>query len=148
MNSHADYALLALCLWKEDRSGGNTGMTAVACVVRNRATRNHTTYYEELTEPEQFSSLTAKGDPELTVFPKPNDIWWQAAQLIAGNVVDGNVADITGGATMYYAPRGLGPTTKTFTPPGGQLVPFPEDWNATVLTYTVTIGGQLFFRPN
>lgn len=129
MPSHADYAILALCLWREDRSGGREGMIGVGCCVRNRVARAKSSFYEECVKPWQFSSLTAKGDPQLTVFPAASDPLWSLASAIAETIIDGTQADVTGGATNYYA------ASMTTAP----------SW-AAKMTHTVDIGGHRFYK--
>lgn len=127
--THADYALTALTLWREDRSGGATGMTAVGCVIRNRVNRDKSTFFAEVTRRLQFSALTAGGDPELTLFPTITDPQWELAQTISQGIIDGTISDVTQGAVSYYAL-----SMKT-----------PPSWAAS-MTHTITIGGQIYFR--
>jgi N-acetylmuramoyl-L-alanine amidase len=125
----ADVFMLALCLWREARGEGRTGMIAVGCVVRNRVIRDGQSYYAETVRRLQFSSLTAKGDPELTLWPVENDPSWQTAQALAQSIISEDVQDITGGATLYYATS----------------IPFPATWNRSKVKQTVQIGNQIFF---
>jgi Cell Wall Hydrolase len=141
----ADQFLLALTCWRENRGGGYTGMQSVANVIMNRAARRWTSPYVECVRPLQFSSITAKGDPELTLWPEPSDASWIQAQEIAGYAAGGTLADITGGATLYYAPHSI-ETNASITLPNGTSIPFPKDWNESAVTYTATIQGQVFFR--
>lgn len=143
--SHADYAMTALCLWREARGEGQTGMTAVACVLRNRTQKHSSSYYAEVVKPWQFSSITAKGDPQLGLYPQVSDTWWTAAQLVAGNVIDSNVQDITNGATLYWNPNGI-QSTKTYQLPDGTMVKFPQDWNMSAVRWVATIGAHIFLR--
>ena len=99
----ADQFLLALTAWRENRGGGYEGMQSVANVVLNRARKRGDSPYEECIRPWQFSSITAKGDPELVLWPTLNDPEWKIAQTIAQDAADGKLDDITGGATFYYA---------------------------------------------
>ena len=55
------------------------------------------------------------------------------------------LADITGGATDYYAPGGL-TATQPYTLPSGQTTVAPRAWNMSTLTFTVEVAGQLFFK--
>jgi len=128
--THADYALTALCLWREARGEGNTGMLAVACVIRNRVQKNNSTYFAQVVKPWAFSSITAHGDPQLTVFPKESDPSWIQAQLIATNVLDGGVNDITNGATLYY----------------DDSISFPKSWNRDAVVPVGKIGRLSLFR--
>jgi len=145
MNSHADYAFTSLCIWREARGEGQAGMTAVACVLRNRVHKNNSTYFAEVTKPWQFSSITAKGDPQLGLFPGATDGLWTTAQLTAGNVIDGDVQDITNGATLYWNPAGI-ESDKTYVLPDGSQVKFPHTWNPAAVRWTATIGHHIFLK--
>src|ERR1017187_7315035 len=128
--THSDYSMSALAAWKEARGDGNTAMTAVLCVIRNRVNKTGSTPFAQVVKPWAFSSITAKGDPELTLWPHDGDPQWQQAQLLAQNILDGLTADITGGATLYIAPKSLAPgTTVPYTLPDGTIIPFPQSWN-------------------
>lgn len=140
----ADYALTALCLWREARGEGQAGLTAVACVIRNRVNKHSTTPMAEVVKPWAFSSMTAKGDPELTLYPMDNDPQWVQAQLIAGNVLDNATGDITGGSTLYYNPKGI-VTTDVYTLPSGQSIPWPQGWSQAAAKYQCRIGQHYFF---
>jgi spore germination cell wall hydrolase CwlJ-like protein len=142
--THADYGTVALTLWREARGEGTAGLTAVACVIRNRVKKNHSTPFAEVTKKWAFSSMTAPGDPNLVLYPADTDPQWQQAQLITGNVLDGLTADITGGSTLYYAPKSI-KTSRTITLPDGTILPFPTGWNSAVVEYSCTIGSQVFF---
>jgi len=125
----ADQFMMALTAWRENRGGGQAGMQSVVNVICNRAKTRKTSPYVECCKPWQFSSITAKGDPELTLWPAPGDAQWQIAQALAEMAANDTLGDITGGATSYYA------LTMT-TPPA---------WAAT-MTKTVEIQGQVFFK--
>ena len=73
--------------------------------------------------------MTAKGDPELTLWPEENDATFYVADNLAQEAVLGHLPDITGGATNYYAL-----SMKT-----------PPEW-AAKMTKTVTLGGQVYFK--
>ena len=124
-----DDFILALCIWREARGEGSDGMQAVGCVIRNRVTQHKTSYYQEVTKPWQFSSITAKGDPELSVYPMIGDTQWALIQAMVPAIIDGTLADNTGGAQFYYA------TT----------IPLPS-WAAS-MTQTCQIGKQVFYKP-
>jgi len=128
--THADYALTALCLWREARGEGNTGMLAVACVIRNRVNKHGSTYYAQVVKPWAFSSITAHGDPQLSSFPQESDQQWIQAQLIAGNVMDRGVEDITNGATLYF----------------DDSISFPKTWNRAAVAPLGKIGRLNLFR--
>ncbi len=144
--NHSDYSMTALALWREARGDGNTGMTAVCCVIRNRVKKHSSTPYEQVVKPWAFSSITAKGDPELTLYPAESDPQWVQAQLITENVLDGLTADITGGSTLYIAPAGMDPSmTIPYTLPDGTKTVFPKRWNQAAVKYSCTVGKQIFF---
>jgi hypothetical protein len=144
-----DQVTSAFTIWKENRGGGTAGMQSVLNAIMNRVAKNGTDAFTECLKPLQFSSMTAKGDPELTIWPtksSPND-WamWLEALGLAAQEAAGTLEDLTNGATLYYAPASI-KSTQTITLPNGQTIPFPEGWNKNVVTYTVTIQGQVFFR--
>ena len=121
-------------------------MTSVACLIRTRVNRHGTTPFATVVKPLAFSSLTAKGDPELNLYPTDADAQWIQAQLIAQNVLDGLTGDITGGSTLYIAPASLVPAdTVPFTLADGSTIPFPKGWNQSAVRYACRIGTQVFF---
>ncbi len=140
-----DQFLLALTMWRENRGGGQAGMQSVGNVILNRAAQRKTSAYAECTRPLQFSSITAKGDPELVLWPSENDAQWATALDMAARAAAGALEDITGGADLYYAPRGI-VSQRTFKLPNGTSIPFPADWNENAVEYSCTIAGQVFFR--
>lgn len=121
-----DTVIGALCAWRENRGGGTQGMQSVLNVLANRAVQRKTSIYAEAVRKMQFSSMTAPGDPELTLFPAPTDPQWIESLSLAGT---DNLEDITGGATFYYAASMRQPPT----------------W-AMTMTKTCEIEGQLFFK--
>ncbi len=123
-----DVFMLALTAWRENRGGGTAGMTSVINVICNRAAQRKTSPYAECVRPWQFSSITAKGDPELATWPNPHDATFLEALTIAESASRGELKDITGGATFYYA----------------KSIPAPS-WAAS-MTKTVEIANQIFFR--
>jgi hypothetical protein len=130
----------ALTAWKENRGAGTEGLTSIINVVRNRALRDGTSLYAECVKRLQFSSITATGDPELTLWPEENDAQWKEALGLA----ETELADITGGATLYYAPGSIH-SIKTIVV-DEVTFPLPQSWDLTKVVYTVSIGKQLFFK--
>src|SRR5271154_5573214 len=126
----ADQFMLALCLWREARGVGNSGMVAVACVLRNRVARNKSSYYAEVVKPWQFSSITAKNDPQLGLYPSSVDSSYQLAQKIVASISMGALEDTTEGATLYY----------------DDSIPFPAGWDIHKVEDTVKIGRLNFFK--
>jgi N-acetylmuramoyl-L-alanine amidase len=125
-----DIVLGALTAWRENRGGGVPGMQSVINVLCNRAKEHSTSIYSEATRPWQFSSMTAPGDPQLRLWPALSDERFTEALDLMMQASKGTLADITGGATFYYA---LSMTE-------------PPKWAATMKP-TVTIANQKFFKP-
>ena len=123
-------ALFALLIWREARGEGHDGMRAVAHVVRNRVLAIHLpdSWDGVMAAPWQFSSMTAKGDPELILWPKAPDSSFDDALNIASMVYTGDDYDLTQGATHYFA--------DTIAPP---------KW-AAKLKFIVQIGKHKFYE--
>jgi hypothetical protein len=100
---YADVFMLALCAWRENRSGQTAGMQSVMNCVMNRVAMRKSSAYMEIVRSRQFSSITTKGDPQLGLFPQPSDPQWFEAGNMAVKALAGTLEDITGGATSYYA---------------------------------------------
>jgi N-acetylmuramoyl-L-alanine amidase len=128
LNDSSYLAIIALCAWRENRGGGRQGMQSVLNVIRNLALRDHSSLYEQVIHPYRFSSMTAPGDPQLLVYPKPNDASFALAYALAEDAIQGNLTDITGGATHYFAAS----------------IP-PPSWASTMIR-TAEIAGQIFFK--
>lgn len=139
--------MLAITIWKENRGGQPQpqAMQSVANVIMNRAVAHGTDVWSVCTKKLQFSSLTAPGDPELTLWPSDSDPQWVMALQIAQQAASGSLNDITGGAMDYYAPQGQKWAAR-LTLPNGNTIPFPDHWHQSAVAYTVTIGNQVFFR--
>lgn len=141
-----DVVVLALTAWRENRGGGGVGMRSVMNVILNRMAQRKTSAWVECLRPWQFSSMTAHGDPELGLWPADEDAEWILALDLAETAARGQLYDATGGATLYYAPHGIGEMGKTITLPDGTVLPFPASWNEAAVKYTATIADQVFFR--
>lgn len=141
-----DDVVTALTCWRENRGGMYIGMQSVCNVIQNRAKKHGTSLYQECVKPWQFTSITGKGDPELTLWPLPNDPQWIAAQQIVAKALDGSLVDLTGGATLYYNPTTIAAGDhQMFTMPDGSQVPFPKTWNPAAAKYVTSVAGHLFF---
>lgn len=146
-----DQVLLELTAWRENRHGGREGMQSVMNVIQNRARRSTESIFELCTDPEQFTSISGNGDPELTLWPNPKECSaldlaaFEVAQELAAEAMCGTLADITGGADLYYAPASIR-KGQTFTLPDGTAIPFPIRWNPHVVTYCCTVKDQVFFK--
>ena len=125
-----DIDLTALCMWREARGEGATGMACVAWVILNRCLRRHTTPAVEVMRPWQFSSMTAKGDPQLDLHPGPDDTRFHLALTLAQSILTGEGGHSPiGPATMYYSTS----------------IPFPKSWNPDVLEFVTQIGHHRFY---
>lgn len=142
-----DQVILALTVWRENRGGQPQpdAMQSVANVILNRAAAHRTSVWAVCTKKLQFSSLTAPGDPELVLWPADSDPQWQMALNLATQALNGTLADLTGGAMDYYAPKGQKWAAR-ITLSDGEVIPFPDSWNKNAVAYTVTIADQVFFR--
>lgn len=121
--------MVALTAWRENRGGLRPGMQSVINVIMNRAAKSHETPYQVCVARLQFSSITDRADPQLTVWPLPNDPQWLTALSLSESALNGELADITNGATSYYA----------------LSMKVPPYWAAS-MTPTAEIAGQKFFR--
>lgn len=139
-----DLTFLAITAWKENRGGGTAGLTSVMNVVQNRSIRDATSCYAECVKHLQFSSISAPGDPELTLWPAESDPQFIEAQTLAQYAASGTLTDLTGGATDYYAPASIRSTQIIVV--DGVTFPFPQTWNEAAVQYTVSVGKQLFFK--
>jgi spore germination cell wall hydrolase CwlJ-like protein len=126
----SDQYMVALCLWREARGEGEEGMHAVASVILNRAEKRNTSPYTEVIRPWAFSSITAKGDPQLSKWPQENDPAWITAKDIALATLVMPTTDPTKGATLYY----------------DDSISFPKSWRRAAVEPTVKIGRLNFFK--
>jgi spore germination cell wall hydrolase CwlJ-like protein len=125
-----ELVLLALCIWREMQSGSREERIGVGSVVLNRC--NHpgwwgTSIISVILHHYQFSSFNAN-DSNSSKFPLETDVPFQECLLIAQGLIDGTIADNTGGATLYF--------DKPITEP-------PNAWGT--VTFKVQIGGTQFW---
>lgn len=140
-----DIAIGALCAWRENRQAGQAGLQSIINVLQNRAKRDNSSIYAEATRRLQFSSLTAPGDPELTLWPPGNDPQWLEALSLMEQASEDTLDDLTAGSTLYYAPYSL-QDAGAIDLPNGNSIPFPRGWNPAAVAYQAKIGNQVFFR--
>ena len=129
--SPQDLTLIALTAWRENRGGRPQpqAMQSVVNVIMNRAAKYGESPFHVCTQHAQFSSISMPG-PESCLWPIEGDPQWQMALSLAEQAaLTPPLADITGGATSYYA----------------QTMVKPPYW-AESMTQTVIIGGQVFFK--
>lgn len=123
----------AFCAWREARgeiaSFGVDALRGVVHVIANRAKKRNQSWPQVVFAYEQFSSLTAPGDPQIKAGLVPNaddPIFAQCYDAADGAF--NNDIDPTFGADFYFA-DGIG-------------VPY---W-ANSMTFTVKIGHHNFYR--
>jgi len=100
--------ILAKTCWGENRGGGGKGMTSVANVVMNRVNSGITWWGNDIRSvclhPYQFSCWLPS-DPnraKLLAVTDSNQAY-QEAMSIASRAICGSLADLTDGATSYFA---------------------------------------------
>lgn len=146
MPTLADYYDTALCLWREARGEGIDGMTAVGCVIANRVKKHGTSFEAVVMQRMQFTSMTDQHDPEYHLLPKENDAEWPEAKLLAQEIIDGVIDDVTDGATLYWNPRGIVSSKTIALPNSPARVAFPQTWNAAAVQVTKVIGRHVLAR--
>jgi spore germination cell wall hydrolase CwlJ-like protein len=123
-----------LCIWKEARGEGNTGMMVVGCVIRNRAIRHNQTWGQVVWKKWAFSSMTDPKDPQFhKQAPSRDDIEWLSyvqAQQVVLDLMNPATPDITNGATLYY----------------DDSIKFPQSWNPKAVIPVGKIGRLNLFR--
>lgn len=129
-----EYALLALCIWREARGEPYRGKLGVAWSIRNRVMDPKKNWWGEdyesvVLKPWQYSSFNAN-DPNAAKFPgdPKKDPAWSECMAVAEDVYSNIIADPTGGATHYHV--------ATMQP--------PPKW-ATTAQFKVQLGNQLFY---
>lgn len=99
-----DMKSLALCAWKEARGEGVYGMQAVmwVCVNRSQAPGFPKSLHDVIYGKNQFTSMSRPDDPQFNLAPPENDTSWLGALVVANQVLQGVLQDVTRGA-QYYA---------------------------------------------
>lgn len=93
-----DVNLIARMIWGEQRSQGNQAMAAAAWIAKNRYDAGWGSYQQIIT-PGQFHGLASESD--VTGLTGPDLAAWTDAKRIAQEVVDGTIADPTGGVVYF-----------------------------------------------
>lgn len=124
---------VARTIWGEARGEGARGMQAVANVIMNRTARGGwygLTPAEVCKKPYQFSCWN-ENDPNRAklLAVTDSDKEFRQALSIARDAVNGDLIDITDGATEYHA--------KNIK---------PENWDYSKLKQTVLIGNHIFYK--
>ncbi len=93
-----DVNLIARMIWGEQRNQGNNAMAAAAWIAKNRYNSGWGSYSQIITIG-QFHGLASQAD--VTGLAGPDLVAWTDAQRIAQEVVDGSIADPTGGFVYF-----------------------------------------------
>lgn len=130
-----EWNILSLCLWREARGEPYRGKVAVAWSIINRTEHPNwwgNSVHTVILKPFQYSSFN-KNDPNVILFPMPNDLSWIECKGIASEVICKIVADPTSGSTHYHASSLVGDK-------------LPE-WAKTA-QFKVQLGNHLFYVAN
>lgn len=94
---------LALNIYHEARGEPLMGQIAVGTVTMNRAKWDVKEICPVVYAPKQFSWTSLKKNPHS--HPPAHDKSWQRAQELANRIINGEVEDVTKGATYFHAHR-------------------------------------------
>lgn len=126
-DNQTDY--LARTIWGEARGEGTRGMQAVGNVILNRVKLGGwygASIKDVVLKPHQFSAWNV-GDPNREKMLNATGAQLVEATKIAKQLQNGNLTDITGGATNYHATN------------------ISPSW-AKKMTKTVQIGNHIFYK--
>ncbi len=130
-------SILALALWREDRSGGMDGMTAVGNCLHNRTKTWKQSWSQVVEGKNQLSSMTYLGDSQTVLYPDPRDPGFIKLLQAVDGIYAGTGTDLSNGG-LYYA--ALGNIT-----PGGwfqrEIVGEPEEHPVCARA-----GGHTFYK--
>lgn len=136
MNPDTQYSLnmtfLALCVWREARGEIYTAKLAVAYVALTRVAKGGwwgDSLMSVLFKPEQFSSLTHAGDPNLIQWPKPYDPFWEDSVQASVAAISKTVPNPAPEADSYFS---------------GTVEPY---W-AAKSTFIASVGAFKFFKTS
>ena len=122
--------LLALCVYREARGEIYTAKLAVAYTVVTRAAHGGwwgDSIMSVLRCPDQYTSMTHAGDPNLVVLPGPADPFWDDSVQAARAALSKSVPNPAPGSDSYYS---------------GDVVPY---WAASA-TLVGQVGDFRFYR--
>lgn len=133
MNPDSQYSVnmtfLALCVWRESRGEIYTAKLAVAYSVLTRVAKGGwfgDSLMSVLFKPEQYTSLTHEGDPNLVKYPKQDDPFWADSVQAAVAAISKTVPNPAPDADSYFS---------------GTVEP---DW-ATKATFIASVGAFKFY---
>jgi hypothetical protein len=96
---------MGLLAYREARGCTNLAILAVLFVVMTRVKLGGwwgSDVIAVITHPDQFSSMTVKGDPGLRVWPVSGDPVWKRCMSLAESAFTGTIGNPVPGADSYY----------------------------------------------
>ena len=97
--------ILARLIWGEAEGEGAIGMQAVGNVIINRATIKDKNIKDVIMRENQFSSISNPKRLEQIMDLESDNPQYTQALEISQKLIDGELEDITGGATHFYNPK-------------------------------------------
>jgi spore germination cell wall hydrolase CwlJ-like protein len=137
----ADMHSLALCMWKEARGEGLTGMRAVAHVIKNRVGTPgfaHT-LHDVIYGKNQFTSMSVPSDREFNLIPPAGDAQFAYASAVCPSILTGDDVDPTFGA--HYYENAATATSGWFA----RVIAGPDGYGTEGHSQTAHIGKQVFY---
>jgi spore germination cell wall hydrolase CwlJ-like protein len=133
MISEFDKWSAAFCTWREARGESATltdSLRGVLHVIANRSAKRNLSWSQVVYQYLQFSSITAPGDPQIKagIVPSSGDSIFAQCYQIADDIASGSDADLTQGASNYFADG----------------IPVPS-WAAS-MQFTIKIGRHSFYK--
>jgi N-acetylmuramoyl-L-alanine amidase len=136
-----DIHSMALCVYKEARGEGLSGMQAVAHVIANRVGQPGFAHdlHNVIFGKSQFTSMSVVSDPEFNLIPPPGDNQFSFCQALCPQVLRGDNPDPTFGAKYYYNPKTA--TSGWFV----RVIAGPDGNGTEGHSLSATIGRQRFY---
>ena len=97
-----DVDILTRMIFGEQRSQGRDAMVVAAWIVRNRYVAGWGGSYAALLTDHEFHALSTTRTQDMTRLTGVDAQLWTTAQQVAQGVVDGTIADPTGGRGFYF----------------------------------------------
>jgi hypothetical protein len=97
-----DVNILARMIFGEQRNQGRAAMVVAAWIVRNRYDAGWGGSYADLLTDQEFHALRTTRSQNMTRLTGADARLWTTAQQVAQGVIDGTIADPTGGRGFYF----------------------------------------------